>query len=154
MRTRLPTPNDEWNSRFSTGPTVVHVAGDGVRLLHLAEDLRLADDQRVEARGDAEQMPRGVEVRHVVDVRRDLAVIDAVELADEAHQVGPRRRHVVARDVELGAVARREHHRLARRSALGQRAQRAVDAARLKVDALAQLDRRGAVTDSDEEEML
>ena len=31
-----------------------------VGLLHLAEDLRLADDQRVEPGGDAEQVARGV----------------------------------------------------------------------------------------------
>ena len=42
-----------------------------VRVLHLAENLRLADDQRVEAGGDAEQVARGVEVGEVVDVRRD-----------------------------------------------------------------------------------
>ena len=72
MRTRLPTANDEWNSRLSTGPTVCRVAGDGVRVLDLAENLRLADDQRVEAGGDAEQMARGVEAAAHVEVRREL----------------------------------------------------------------------------------
>ena len=71
MRTRLPTANDEWNRRLSTGPAVCALAGGRVRLLDLAENLRLADDQRVEAGGDAEQMARRVEVGHVVDVRRD-----------------------------------------------------------------------------------
>jgi hypothetical protein len=50
-----------------------------------------------------------VEVDDVVDVRRDGRTIDAVELADEAHQIRARRRHIVARDVELGAIARRQH---------------------------------------------
>ena len=53
-------------------PRRLRVGRDGVRFLHLAEDLRLADDERVEAGGDAEQMARDVEVGDVVDVRRDV----------------------------------------------------------------------------------
>ena len=70
VRTRLPTAND------AVEQPVEHRArrrarrvGDGVRVLHLAENLRLADDQRVEAGGDAEQMARDVEIGDVVDVR-------------------------------------------------------------------------------------
>ena len=55
---------------------------------------------------------------------------------------------IVARGVDLGAVARREHDRFARRPARGQRPQRRLDAARLEVDPLAQLDRRGPMTES------
>ncbi len=35
----------------------VLLGGDGVGVFHLSEDLRLADDERVEAGGDAEQLP-------------------------------------------------------------------------------------------------
>ena len=47
---------------FSTGPAHGASARDLERVLHLAEDLRLADDQRIEAGGHAEQVPRGVAV--------------------------------------------------------------------------------------------
>ena len=126
----------------------LHVVGDGVRLFHLTENLRLADDQRIEAGGDPEEMSRGVEVGDVVDVRRDRRTIDAVELADEAHQIRARRRHIVAGDVQLGAIAGRQHDRLARRAARGERRQRAGEPVHVKIDPLAQLDRRGLVTDS------
>ena len=119
-------------------------------LLHLAENLRLADDQRVEAGGDAEEMPRGVEVRDVVHVRQQRRRIHAVKLADEVDEVSARALGLLARRVDFGAVARREHDGFARRSALGQRAQRRLDAARLEVEPLAQLDRRGAMADSNE----
>ena len=129
------------------------VGRDGVRVLHLAENLRLAHDERIEAGGDAEQMARDVEVGDVVDVRRDVARRDAVEVADEAHQILARRGRLVAGDVELGAVAGRDDDRFARRSALGERAERVGDAARLEVDPLAQLDRRGAMADSHKQKL-
>ena len=44
--------------------------GDRVRVLHLPENLRLAHHQRVEAGGDAEQVPRDVQVD---DARRCAA---------------------------------------------------------------------------------
>ena len=124
-----------------------------VRFFDLSEDLRFADDERVEARGDAEQMPRRFEVGDVVDVRLDRGGVDVVERADERHQLGLRRRDVVARHVQLGAVARREHGDFAAGAAglaRRERAQRQLDAARLEVDAFAHFHGRGAVTDSDE----
>ena len=47
----------------------VRGAGGALRFLHLTENLRLADDQRVETGGDPEQMPGGVEIGDLVDVR-------------------------------------------------------------------------------------
>ena len=134
-------------------PDHLHLGRDGVGFLHLAEDLRLADDERVEARRDAEEVTRGVEVGDVVDVGRDLRRVDAVELADERHQIAPRGGEIVARRVHLGAVAGRQHHGLPRRPARRQRAERLVHAARVEVDPLAQLDRRGPMADSDEKQM-
>src|SRR5207248_6423496 len=40
----------------------------GVSLFHLAEHLRLAEDHRIEARGDAEQVPHGVELFQPVEM--------------------------------------------------------------------------------------
>ena len=70
MRTRFPTANDEWNRRLSNVPDGVRCGGGGVRVLHLPENLRLADDQRIEAGSHPEQVARRLEVGHVVDVRR------------------------------------------------------------------------------------
>ena len=71
-------------------------------------------------------------------------------LMKRPHDVG--RAVGVGAGVDLGAVAGREHDRLARDLARGQRRQRRVEAAAREVDALAQLDRRGAVADADGEE--
>ena len=60
---------------------------------------------------------------------------------------------IVARDVQLGPIARRQHDRLARGAARGERRERAGQPVHVKIDALAQFDRRGLVTDSDEEQM-
>ena len=128
------------------GPGRLRFGRDRVRVLHLAEDLRLADDERVEARGDAEEMPRGVEVVQVVDVRDHIAGRHVVELAEELHEVVARRGGLVARDVDLGPVARRQHRRLARRPAGRQCAERLGHTPGLKVDPLTQVDRRRAMT--------
>ena len=72
LRTRLPTPNDQWNSLLSIGP-VQRVRRGLKRVLHLSEDLRLADDQRVEPGGHAEQMPGGGLVVEREEVRVKLS---------------------------------------------------------------------------------
>ena len=60
-------------------PAVQHRAGGadaggaGVELLQLAEDLRLADHHRVEARGDAEEMADRVAPASSVEMRRQIA---------------------------------------------------------------------------------
>ena len=82
------------------------------RLAHLAEDLALADDHRVETGRDAEQMrDRGVVVVRVQTLREVVGV--------EARLLGEEVAHVVDAVVEarrarvdLGAVARGEQHQL------------------------------------------
>ena len=71
MRTRLPTPNDQWNSLLSIGPVQRRSGGGLERVLHLAEDLRLADDERIEAGGHAEQVPRRLVVVEREQMRRE-----------------------------------------------------------------------------------
>ena len=132
------------------------VLGGAVRLFDLAENLRFADDQRVESGRDAKEMAGRLDVRHFIEVRLDGRHFDAVERADERHQLGTRRRDILAGDVQLGAIARREHRHLAAgapRSARRERPQRVLEAPGVEIDALAQLDGRGAMTDSDEEQM-
>jgi hypothetical protein len=55
----------------------------GVRVLHLPENLRLADDEGVEAGGNAEEVARRVEVQALVEVRLHDRPIDGVKLGDE-----------------------------------------------------------------------
>ena len=55
--------------------------GHRVLLLQLAEDLRLADDHRVEARGDAEEVAHGLAPVMHVEVRRQRVGVDAVRAA-------------------------------------------------------------------------
>ena len=51
-------------------PGAAPTGGGLERVLHLPEDLRLADDERVETRGDAEQMLRGRLVAEREEVRQ------------------------------------------------------------------------------------
>ena len=50
VRTSLATANERWNIWCSVVPSVPAVVGLAHRLLHLAEDLRLAQHHRIEAR--------------------------------------------------------------------------------------------------------
>ena len=77
---------------------------------HLAEDLALAGDERVEPGGDAEEVERG---RLVARAGRRPAQLVLGEPADLGERVERAALRVVADEVELGAVARREADRLA-----------------------------------------
>jgi hypothetical protein len=58
VRTSLATANERWNIWCSVVPSVPGGVGLAHRLLHLAEDLRLAQHHGVEAARDAERMAR------------------------------------------------------------------------------------------------
>ena len=98
----------------------LHVARGRVRGLDLAEDLRLADDERVEAGGDAEQMARRIGAAMAVEVVGERGRVDAVVVAEEAID-GVDRRLRIADGVDLGAVARRQHDRFVADAARGER---------------------------------
>ena len=55
-RTRRATRNAPWKQALSIGAGAAVADGALVRLLHLPQDLRLAQDQRIEAAGDAEEV--------------------------------------------------------------------------------------------------
>ena len=89
------------------------------RVPHLAEDLALARHERVEPGGDAEQVQRGAVVAEPVEHGGERRAVVACEREQRRRS---RARPgaslvVVAREVELGAVAGREHDRLAARRA-------------------------------------
>ena len=117
-----------------------------VRNAHLAENLPLAGHERVEAGRDAEEMQRGGAIVQPVERGLDLGL----ERSERGDSVTLGRLRVVGRDVELGAVARREAHRLAAalREPRGERLRRLP----LERDPLAQLDRRVVVRGADEDE--
>src|SRR5262249_22921398 len=102
---------------------------------------------------DAEEMARRVEVAYVIDVRRDFGRRELVVVAQEAHQILACELRLLTGDVHLGSVAGRDDDGLVRGAALRQRAERPQQAARLEIDTLAHVDRRGAMTDSDEQQM-
>src|SRR5207249_1600602 len=124
-----------------------------VRVLHLSEDLRFADDERIESARDPEQVPRGVEILLVVQMRRQFVRWHTVELGHKAREIRACRGCVLAGNVELGAIASGHDRRFVGRPAPRDAAQRLADATRLEIDALAQIDRCRAMTDSDEQEM-
>ena len=117
-----------------------------VRDPHLAEDLALARHERVEARGDAEEMVRGGPVVQPVERGLDLGA----ERRECRDRVALGLLGIVGCEVELRAVAGREAdrfppiHREPRRQRL-----RVVTVER---HLLTQLDRRAVVRGADEDE--
>jgi hypothetical protein len=90
--------------------------GNAYRLLHLAENLRLAENHRIEPTGNPKGMSNGIALGIGIEVRRDL-------MARQTMVVGePLRRRVrdIARNVQLGTIAGRQDRRLVDRFAVGQ----------------------------------
>lgn len=123
-----------------------------MRLADLPEDLRLAEDHRVEARGDAEEMAHG---RVAVARERRLAqehVVDAVEAREEARErveVVLAVRHAV----DLRPVARRDDRALGEDVLLEEALQRLARLLRREGESLSQVEGRAAVIPADEDEV-
>ena len=124
----------------------------GVGLLHLAEDLRLADDQRIEPGGDAEQVAGGVGLGAGVDVRAQIVGRHRARRREEAGHRLVAVLEAVAGRVQLGAVAGREQHHLAERRIAGQRRHRVAEIAGRERQPLAQLDGRRVVAHAEDQE--
>ena len=118
-----------------------------VRDPHLAEDLALARNERVETRGDAEEVVRRGPVLQPVERRLDLRA-ERRERRDRS-LLGLLR--VVGGEVELGAVAGREADRLA--PVRGEPGRQRLRVVAVERDLLAQLDRRVVVGGADEDEV-
>jgi hypothetical protein len=127
--------------------------GDLVGVLHLPEDLRFADDERVEACCHAEQVPRRVRVGSRIQVRVQRLSRDAVIVAHERRNLFERTLAVlVGLCVNLHAVARRDDDPLAALHARGERRHRRSHVAAREVHLLAELYWRRAVTQANQEQ--
>ena len=130
------------------GPTVPSLARQPVRLSHLSEDLGFAEHERVEPRGDAAQVTRDVLARMDVEMVEQELARNAVRGRERVDELVARLLDAGGQSrVQLHAVARMEHGMLEhRRAALCAKPERA--------DALAQLDRSGAMTEPETDEAV
>ena len=127
-----------------------HGARRGVRLLHLAQDLRLADDHRVQAGGHAKHVPHRIAIAMFVEVLAIGRRIEAVELAQKPVQVGGAVRG--ARD-QFHPVAGGNDHALLD-TGIGRQALRRFRQASLgNGEPLPHFDRRGLVIHADDDEV-
>ena len=127
--------------------------GELVGALDLALDLGLAEDHRVEAGGDAEELGRGLGAVQRVEVADSSVGRMSASRASTAERLRLGRDRIGREEVELGAVAGRDRRRLADLVGLGELADHAGGAALRKREPLAQLERRGLVGDAEGEEL-
>ena len=111
--TRLPTRSARWAIGCSARPTVPSLAGQRVGGAELAEHLRLADDHRVQAGGDGEQVRDGLVLVVHGDVRGELLHRRAGLPGEHPADVGDAAVEAVDLGEDLDPVARRQHQRLA-----------------------------------------
>ncbi len=90
------------------------------RCSYLAEDLTLAEHGRVETGGNLEQMRDRRGVVLAVEMRRQFVDGQVTELAQEVADVTVGAVEEFGHDVDLGPVARRQHHGLTHVVALSQ----------------------------------
>ena len=88
------------------GPGLVRL---GERVLHLAENLRFAEDHGIQAGGDAEHVPHGRLLGIDIEIRQQLFDAQPVIAAQPLDHVA--RQFRVQAAVDLGAVARRQDRR-------------------------------------------
>jgi hypothetical protein len=115
------------------------------RLLHLAEDLRLAQHHRIEPAGDAEHVAHGIAAGQGVQVGRDVPRRQLVILRQPVRRPLGR----LGRAVQFGAVAGRQDGRLAHLPPARQFDQRLRQAQRIERHLLAHGKRRGMVVEAE-----
>jgi hypothetical protein len=111
------------------------------RLLHLAQDLRLTQDHRIESARDAERVRNGPFLRQRVDVLRQRRPGHAMERLEPLHD----RLGLGAMEVNLGPIAGRQNRRLLDLRLPEEIAQCGAQRIDLERDPLPHLERRGAV---------
>src|SRR3974377_342863 len=86
-----------------------HASRHRIGLLHLSEDLRFADNHRIEARGYAKEMPHRIAMTILIEVLLHRARLDLKVLANESTQIGG---SVFRPRQQLHTVAGGNDHRL------------------------------------------
>ena len=122
------------------------LARGGPCLFDLAQNLRLAQHQRIQPAGDPEQVAHGVGVAVPVQV----AVQGVARLGMRGQPVGQRSPVAFRVRIQLGAVAGRQQHRLMHARQRAQRCQRRRQRVRGERHPLAQGNRRGLVVDAED----
>src|SRR5947207_645663 len=89
----------------------------------------------------------------MVHMRLQRLMIDPVEGGNEIDERRTTAVGVVAHTIELRTITRRQHDGFAERTRGGQRPESGLEPARMKVDSLAQLDRRSAMANSKQYQM-
>ena len=123
-------------------------AGISKRFFHLAEDLRLAQHQRIEAAGDAHQMADGVIILMPVKAFSQVFFVEAVVVAQPADQRFLQVILLFDAEIEFRAVAGRQHHPTLHHRLSQQALQRLIERFRRKRDAFSQGDRSCFVIDA------
>ena len=145
VRTRLATLKAWLKSGCRCGPDRLARLGQREGVLHLAEDLRLAEHHRVEAGGDAEGVAHGVARPGACRAAtRPSVEVDAALPAQVAERQRPRLARRLGHAVHLHPVAGREHDHLAQHVARLQVAEQLAQLVLLDGQLLAQLHRRVA----------
>ncbi len=122
-------------------------ASDGEGFLDLAENLRFADDHRVQAGGDTKEMADGVLVAMLIDVRGEQAGVKFKVAVKERRQVRVRR---FERGENLDAVTGGDNHALGDAGSGGEGAGGLGQVIAGDGDAFAELNGRGLVVDADD----
>ena len=139
--------------RFSVARAVPSALRDLPRVADLAEDLGLAEHGRVETRGHREEVTRGALVEVAVEVvgraRRDAGRRGR---AMKSRTSGVRAVEPLGDDVDLGAVAGRQHHGLGDVRPRAEVVERLGKARTVDTGPLEQLERCDAVVQTDDDD--
>ena len=123
-----------------------------VGVLHLAQDLRLSDDQGIEARSHAEHVADRLLVPVGIHVRCEAAERYALLLGDERPNSGVRCRDVRRMRDHLHPVARGHEGALADDLGIDQAGKRPVARGVAERQLLAEFQRRGVVVQADDQQ--
>ena len=136
-----------------------YLAGDGVGLFDLAEDLGLADDHGIEGAGDAEEVADGLALAVLVEVGLDVVWRYGEVFVEEAEEVGFGLwlgvcgfAGVVLEGEEFDTVAGGEDETFADSGLMEEGTGGVGEAAGGDGEALANLDGCGVVVDAEEDE--
>ena len=122
LRTRhLPGSDREAEEIVQDRAERARLLGLDVCLFDLAENLRFADEHRVEARAHAEEMVDGLAAEERVQVRVHVAHVGVPEILEEALDLRDARLVVLKLGVDLQTVAGLQHQRFADRLVIAQR---------------------------------